>query len=154
MRGFAAGVDHKRVTLNYAVGMKQTMTMAMLWIVLGTLAVGVLAWQWLRWRWRQCRKQVFRRRPGKLVVDGVVSACMRRKPEWVLRIVIGLGVHGLTCRQIAANFNRRFGCWITIGKSWVAKVLKAHELEIADRRRAMRAGRRWPLPSITLGLWI
>jgi len=26
--------------------------------------------------------------------------------------------------------NRRFGCWITIGKSWVAKVLKAHELEL------------------------
>ncbi|MDR0479835.1 MAG: hypothetical protein LBH31_08585, partial [Burkholderiaceae bacterium] len=66
-------------------------------------------------------------------------------------MVIGLAVHDLSCRQIAAHFNRRFGSRITIGKSWVAEVLRAHALEIADTRRAMR--RRVPITFAVNHTW-
>jgi transposase InsO family protein len=65
--------------------------------------------------------------------------------------VISLAVHDLSCRQIASHFNRRFGCRITIGKSWVAEVLRAHALEIADKRRAMR--RRAPIAFTVNHTW-
>jgi hypothetical protein len=81
---------------------------------------------------------VFRGRAKRFAADSPVNAFPRRKPDWVVRLVIGLAVYGLSCRKIADNFNRRFGRWITIGKSWVTQVLRAHADEITDRRRAMR----------------
>ena len=91
----------------------------------------------LAWR-RRIRLPVFWHRAGKIAADDAAHANTRRKPQWVVRIVIGLGAHGLSCRKIANNVNRRFGRRITIGKTWVNKVLRAHALEIADQRRAMR----------------
>jgi transposase InsO family protein len=97
------------------------------------------------WQWWRRSLPIFPRRTKKLAADdATVSACPHRKPEWVRRIVIGLGVHDLSCRRIAHHFNRRFGYRITIGKSWVNEVLRTHAPEIADRRRAMR--RRPPIP--------
>jgi len=121
----------------------------MIGMFLGVLLAGcALA---LRWRWRRSRAagSRFYRRARNFMVDG--AACTHRKPEWAVRLVIGLGVHGLSCRKIADNFNRRFGRWITIGKSWAALVLKAHADEIAERRRAMR--RRPPAPCAVNHTW-
>jgi transposase InsO family protein len=88
------------------------------------------------------RTRTFKRRAKAKSLDAESTQTnttgTRRKPDWVRLTVIGLGVHGLSCRQISRHFNRRFGRHITIGKSWVAEVLKAHALEIADNRRAMR----------------
>ncbi|MDA7415274.1 DDE-type integrase/transposase/recombinase [Xenophilus arseniciresistens] len=57
-----------------------------------------------------------------------------------------LATHGLSCRQIEALFNRRFGAHLTIGKSWVAEFLKVHAAEIAQRRKAMRRQATRPFP--------
>ena len=105
----------------------------------------------LRGRWRRSRAagSRFYRRARNFMVDG--AACTHRKPEWAVRLVIGLGVHVLSCRQIADNFNRRFGPRITIGKSWVAQALRAHAPEIAQRRRAMR--RKPPVPFAVNHTW-
>jgi transposase InsO family protein len=112
------------------------------WLLGGTLLVAwALMWTWVHRRWRrQARTPVFRRRARqKSTLDAaLVLPRSHRKPQWIRRIVISLAVHDLSCRQIANHFNRRFGYRITIGKSWVAEVLRAHALEIADQRRAMR----------------
>jgi transposase InsO family protein len=108
-------------------------------VVLMCLFLGIGIWPWLRLGFR--RAFVFKRRAkvrplaNKLAGNGVG---IHRKPQWVRRIVIGLAVHGLSCRQIANHFNRRFGRQITVGKSWVNAVLRIHALEITDQRRAMR----------------
>lgn len=119
-----------------------------MWTVLSTLlAACALALMRLYWHWQRWRELVpfFRRRARKPATDdATVPACPRRKPDWIRRIVIGLGVHDLSCRGIADHFNRRFGWRITVGKTWVNEVLRAHAPEITDRRRAMR--RRLPIP--------
>jgi len=79
------------------------------------------------------------------------SARTYRKPQWVRHTVIRLAVHDLSCRRITHHFNRRFGPHITIGKSWVNMVLRAHALEIVDLRRAMR--RSSPIPFAVNHTW-
>jgi len=112
---------------------------------MGVLCLAVY-WRWLQWR---AHVQVFRRCAKTPAVNAAVA--IRRKPDWVVQLVICLAVYGLNCRKIADNFNRRFGRWITIGKSWVALVLKAHADEIADKRRTMR--RRPPIPFVVNRTW-
>jgi transposase InsO family protein len=124
----------------------------MTWIFWIALLIGcVLAWGWSQWH-RRANKPIFRRR-AKLppaVIDAS-KAFPVRKPAWIVRIVISLGVYGLSCRNIAANFNRRFGLRITVGKSWVSEILKEYALEITDKRRAMR--RRPPKPFAINHTW-
>jgi len=61
--------------------------------------------QWMRWR---AHARGFRRCAAKAPAVNA-AVVIHRKPEWVIRLVIGLGVYGLSCRKIADNFNRRFG---------------------------------------------
>jgi transposase InsO family protein len=104
------------------------------------------------WHWcaslRARRKPVMRRRAKTRQTlpaeDPQIQAQPRRKPEWVVRTVIRLGIHRLTCRSIATNFNRRYGQHITIGKTWTNNVLRTHAHEIDYKRRLMR--RTPPLP--------
>jgi transposase InsO family protein len=130
-----------------AMGIQQG-CVVLTWIFV--LLLAACAWLHRRWRQQWALASVLKRR-GRRFDHVSAAACLRCKPEWVVRLVIGLGVHGLSCRAIAANFNRRFGHRITIGKSWVAEVLKVHAPEIADRRRAMR--RRPPIPFTVNHTW-
>ncbi|RST50572.1 hypothetical protein, partial [Variovorax sp. DXTD-1] len=52
--------------------------------------------------------------------------------------MIYLAPHGRSCREIEASFNRQHDGYLTVGHSWVAEYIRAHALEIAERRTAMR----------------
>ncbi len=88
------------------------------------------------WLWRHRRVKAYRRRAGTTVDAGLKpddhKAHPRAKPDWVLARVLYLAIHLTSCRRIATAFNRWHGGRVTVGKSWVAEVLKAHEAVIAD----------------------
>lgn len=65
----------------------------------------------------------------------------RAKPEWARQQVIYLAVHLTSCRKVTHAFNRQHGAYASVGKSWVAELIKEHATEIAERRRAMRRQR-------------
>lgn len=65
----------------------------------------------------------------------------QRKPEWVRKEVIRLKAlmrEAGTCRAIEAVFNRRFARKrrMTVGRTWVSEVIRAHryEIEVVGRR--------------------
>ncbi len=65
----------------------------------------------------------------------------RAKPDWVVHKVLYLATHLTSCRSIATAFNRWHGPRVTVGKSWVAEVVKQHAAHIANHRRQMRRGK-------------
>lgn len=65
----------------------------------------------------------------------------RKKPEWVRKDVIHLGalMPGESCRNIAAAFNRRNDRkGETVGKTYVAEVLKRHAVAILRLRKKIK----------------
>ena len=134
------------VVLMFALTAMVCALLARLWA-----CVSLCGWLWL---WRHRRLKAYRRRGSKL--DGELEpddpkAHPRAKPDWVLRRVIYLAIHLPSCRRIATAFNRWHGGRVTVVKSWVAQVLKAHEAVIADRRRALR--RRLPALVVVCHTW-
>ncbi len=88
------------------------------------------------WLWRQVYRRA--RAGSEESQPNDPKAHLRAKPDWVLRRVLYLAIHLPSCRRITTAFNRWHGGRMTVGKSWLAEVVKAHEAVIADRRRAMR----------------
>lgn len=68
----------------------------------------------------------------------------RRKPDWVPGAIVQLKAMqpSLSCRDVAHLFNRLYAARrnTTVGKTYVAGVIKRHAYDIADVRR--RVGRR------------
>jgi hypothetical protein len=65
----------------------------------------------------------------------------QKKPQWIkLRIIVLMAqLPDSGCRQIAAYFNRIHACQnITVGKTYVAKVLKNHHYEILHQKRNIK----------------
>jgi hypothetical protein len=66
----------------------------------------------------------------------------------VRREIIYLASHLHTCRAVALAFNRWHGLQITVGKSWVAEVIR----DKSDAIRALRKEQKRRLPaSIEVG---
>jgi hypothetical protein len=103
------------------------------------------------WRHRRVseRRYYGRKLPEPLAVPCVDKASTRTahwrsKPEWACKKVIHFASHGWSCRNIEGHFDREHGEYMTVGPSWVAEYIKAHALEIAERRREMhRRPPRW-----------
>lgn len=74
----------------------------------------------------------------------------RRKPAWVrdelIRIKALMRESG-TCRAIAMTFNRRFAVRrrMTVGRTFVAEVIRRHRYEIEALRRALQAKTSWAI---------
>jgi transposase InsO family protein len=78
----------------------------------------------------------------------------RRKPAWVRREVIRLkALTDQSCHKLAATFNRQHAALhqITVGKTWVAEVVRTHRYEIAELRRKYH--RRVPAPQQRNAVW-
>jgi putative transposase len=70
--------------------------------------------------------------------DDGSSVHWRSKPAWVRRKVLRLAVHVGSCRVVADTFNRIHGAHMTVGKSWVHGLCKAHAAELLALRRKLR----------------
>jgi putative transposase len=79
----------------------------------------------------------FARRPRKPTTEVVRQ---RRKPDWLRRELLRLKAHmpSAGCRKLAATFNRLHP-GATVGKSFVANLVAAHQYEIAALRRHIRS---------------
>lgn len=105
-------------------------------------------WQWWRgWRaWCAALSQ-----PRRFVRTPAAS---RRKPEWVVTEVLRLKVHlgSQGCRRVADTFNRLHSQrGTTIGKTFVAECLAAHQYALACMRQEMRS--RLPRPVAINAIW-
>ncbi len=66
----------------------------------------------------------------------------RRKPEWVRRRLVRLAalMPAAGCRTLALVFNRAHAArGMSVSKTWVADLLRAHAYEIAVERRKIRS---------------
>ena len=72
------------------------------------------------------------------------------KPEWVRRELIRLKalMPHAGCRRVADSFNRRFSQkrQMTVGKTFVAGVIRKHRYEIEVERRRIKNARHRPVP--------
>lgn len=98
---------------------------------------------WLCRHWKLHKVPVYRR-AAKKAFDELTSRTPshpRAKPQWVRNNVLYLASHLHSCRQVADAFNRRQGCRATVGKSWVAQLVKdnAEEIKRLRRERKRRA---------------
>jgi transposase InsO family protein len=91
---------------------------------------------WIRLR---TRPRALRRRPGTPKPDQ--HAFGRKKPEWVARTVVRLKavMPHAGCRQISIAFNTRHGHkGESVGKSYVATVIKRRALAILNLRKKLK----------------
>src|SRR6266446_4146559 len=92
------------------------------------------------------------RSPGYRRAPGSVVAFVRfpAKPEWVRQEVIRLKalIPKAGCRAISAIFNRRFAAKrrMTVGKTFVAELVRQHRYEIDVVRRQIKNARPKPVP--------
>ncbi len=92
------------------------------------------------------------RSPGYRRAPGSVVAFVRfpAKPEWVKQEVIRLKalIPKADCRAISAIFNRRFAAKrrMTVGKTFVAELVRQHRYEIDVVRRQIKNARPKPVP--------
>ncbi len=92
------------------------------------------------------------RSPGYRHAPGSVVAFVRfpAKPEWVRQEVIRLKalIPKAGCRAISAIFNRRFAAKrrMTVGKTFVAELVRQHRYEIDVVRRQIKNARPKPVP--------
>lgn len=114
-------------------------------------------WQWWRgWRaWCAALSQPrrFVRTPAAKP-EQISAAASRRKPEWVVTEVLRLKVHlgSQGCRRVADTFNRLHSQrGTTIGKTFVAECLAAHQYALACMRQEMRS--RLPRPVAINAIW-
>ncbi len=108
------------------------MVFALIWVLMRRLGAFFGLVRGSSWR----RRTVPRGR--KASTHMTPPAHPRAKPDWVLHKVLYLATHLTTCRSIATAFNRWHGGHVTVGKSWVAVIVKQHAAHIANRRRQMR----------------
>ncbi len=91
---------------------------------------------------RHTKHPIHRRSAPKPVCRGIP------KPAWVRREIIRIKAHAHEsgCRAVADIFNRRFAAekGITVGKSYVACILRNHSAEVINLRHKWK--RRIPKP--------
>lgn len=111
----------------------------MVWIVLGWIAA------WIKGGFARLIGMLMPRRRGhRRRGCGLVQATCRApaKPAWVVREIIRLKalMPDTGCRSIANIFNRRFAASrkMTVGKSFVADMLRRHRYEIEILRRKIK----------------
>ena len=100
------------------------------------------------WLWRHRKAPLPQRRAGPRGDLSPHCVHARTKPAWVRRKVVYLAIHLRSCRKVADVFNRWHGCTTTVGKTWVAEVMKESAEEIDRLRREMR---RRPAPMFSVG---
>jgi transposase InsO family protein len=106
----------------------------MVWMLLWWIAVWIKAWL--------TRK--FRHTPaGRRRKKSIAALCKsRQKPAWVIREVIRLKalIPGVSCRNIANIFNRRYAAShkITVGRTFVSETVRRHLYEIEVMRREIK----------------
>lgn len=83
--------------------------------------------------------------------DGPGATHWRSKPAWVRRKVLRLAVHVGSCRVVADTFNRIHGAHMTVGKSWVHGLCKAHAAELLALWRKLH--NRTPRPVAVNAVW-
>jgi putative transposase len=114
-------------------------------------------WQWWRgWCTTVAQPCRFVRAPAAKPeqISAAATPASRRKPEWVvtevLRLKVHLGPQG--CRRVADTFNRLHSQrGTTIGKTFVAECLTAHQYALACMRQEMR--KRLPRPVSINAVW-
>lgn len=124
----------------------------MLWF-----ALPMLWWSWMRpclcrlFRWRQTAAPP--RRTGYRITPASSPLHHRAKPAWVRDEVIALAARsGLSCRQVAAIFNRRhLADGMCVGKTFVDDLLRAHTADIRLQRERLK--RRTYLPGPRNVVW-
>jgi len=115
-------------------------------------------WLFLFWSWLFPRffadRSSFRSR-GRPFIPAPICVLRTRKPAWVAEEVIRLKalMGDLGCRKVAATFNRLHAArhMTTISKSYVANVVRRHQLEVEAMRRAWK--RRIPHATPINRLW-
>lgn len=76
----------------------------------------------------------------------------RRKPDWVRAEVLRLkAITDASVRNVANNFNRLYGERMTVGRTFVAELFRAHRYEIACLTRDIRS--RPPTPCRVNAVW-
>ena len=130
------------------------MFVALLAVLLMAGAMRLLRRQ--RWR-RNVRYRRNARLPASVVEvpsNAVGETCSphRRKPDWVrtevLRLKATLGAVGV--RAVANTFNRLHGTRATVGRTFVAELIKAHRYELACMTQALRRRppKRYPVNAV------
>ena len=113
----------------------------LVWLSLFTLLLHRAAWQAL---WR--RPLGYRR----ITATPVTFPHTPPKPAWVRKEVIRLKARmpEAGCRAIADSFNRRFAAKrrMTVGKTFVAELVRQHRYEIDVVRRRIKNARPKPVP--------
>lgn len=106
----------------------------------------------LRWLpiWRlpqRIEKRRGHRPPAQRALE-TITVRSRRKPEWVTRELIRLKALSpqASCRTLAEVFNRQFGGRESVGKTFVATVLRHSHLEIVRLRRELKHRIPRPMP--------
>ncbi len=108
------------------------------------------AWLLVKSRRRPPRRRRVRRPRNEPLNESTRRHSNHRKPEWVRKEVLrrkALGP-GLSCRQLASGFNVEFqhSRQMTVGHSWVAVMVKTHEDDIQQQRKAVKARKLRPGP--------
>jgi putative transposase len=106
------------------------------------------------WRFRRChlRSHFVRCTVGH--GPELKSVNSHKKPDWViaevLRLKVLTGKH-VGCRKVAQTFNRLHGPLVTVGKTFVSEVIKAHQYKLVCLTRDMRAKK--PVPVAVNAVW-
>lgn len=97
---------------------------------------------WLLWVWLFGAKCPQRHRYRRVEKSSRGFRRQKPKPAWVRHEIVRLKalLPGAGCRNIAATFNRRFGVRkrMTVGKSYVADMIRNHRYEIEVLRRQIK----------------
>ncbi|NJM44094.1 MAG: transposase family protein [Brachymonas sp.] len=118
----------------------------------------VFVWYRLRGRFEAAAQRFVRGRAFATVNDDEIGAItrttlMRKKPDWVLREVLRLkalmGRHA-GCRKISITFNRLHAP-LSVGKTYVAEVIRAHQYLLMQIKRELRD--KTPLPVSVNAVW-
>lgn len=102
------------------------------------------SWWWIRVRWFAPTRVDCRRTSGQSVptIDESNLSSTYRKPDWVrIELVRLAATHpGWGCRMLAELFNRQnLRHQVTVGKSFVAMLLKKHQIDIRAQRKRWRS---------------
>jgi hypothetical protein len=90
------------------------------------------------YRWFASHPYRWRRKSNMVEQAPSVTLHFHRKPTWVIKKLILLAAThpGWGCRKVAALFNQRFAALaMNVSKSYVAGVLKTHQLAIQRHRQ-------------------
>src|SRR5690606_17262513 len=122
---------------------------ALNFLALSFLAPIFLALTCLVLRWSRTRHPAAARRCRQAAPRARRGLRFQPKPAWVARELIRLKAHApdLGCRSLAEVFNRRFAeRGVSVGKSYVAHLLRQRRLDVLRLRRALKHRVPPPMP--------